>query len=178
MKKYKIKYQDSNEIRESIIETTNISNEQLPKNIISIEEYKKTFDLNYFNKKTISDKKLNLLFYELNLMLQANININDALDILIKNKKDKNILEFLKAIKYSLSNGKSISENLHNFRLNHIVISFLEISQTYGNLASNMKALSQLLIEDSEIKKSFIKAISYPIILIEPSEQSHSMTLF
>ena len=166
MKKYKIKYQDSNEIRESIIETTNISNEQLPKNIISIEEYKKTFDLNYFNKKTISDKKLNLLFYELNLMLQANININDALDILIKNKKDKNILEFLKAIKYSLSNGKSISENLHNFRLNHIVISFLEISQTYGNLASNMKALSQLLIEDSEIKKSFIKAISYPIILI------------
>ena len=166
MKKYKIKYQDSNEIRESIIETTNISNEQLPQNIISIEEYKKTFDLNYFNKKTISDKKLNLLFYELNLMLQANININDALDILIKNKKDKNILEFLKAIKYSLSNGKSISENLHNFRLNHIVISFLEISQTYGNLASNMKALSQLLIEDSEIKKSFIKAISYPIILI------------
>ena len=166
MKKYKIKYQDSNEIRESIIETTNISNEQLPKNIISIEEYKKTFDLNYFNKKTISDKKLNLLFYELNLMLQANININDALDILIKNKKDRNILEFLKAIKYSLSNGKSISENLHNFRLNHIVISFLEISQTYGNLASNMKALSQLLIEDSEIKKSFIKAISYPIILI------------
>jgi general secretion pathway protein F len=166
MKKYKIKYQDSNEIRESIIETTNISNEQLPQNIISIEEYKKTFDLNYFNKKTISDKKLNLLFYELNLMLQANININDALDILIKNKKDKNILEFLKAIKYSLSNGKSISENLDNFKLNHIVISFLEISQTYGNLASNMKALSQLLIEDSEIKKSFIKAISYPIILI------------
>ena len=166
MKKYKIKYQDSNEIRESIIETTNISNEQLPQNIISIEEYKKTFDLNYFNKKTISDKKLNLLFYELNLMLQANININDALDILIKNKKDKNILEFLKAIKYSLSNGKLISENLDNFKLNHIVISFLEISQTYGNLASNMKALSQLLIEDSEIKKSFIKAISYPIILI------------
>ena len=99
-------------------------------------------------------------------MLQANININDALEILIKNKKDKNILEFLKAIKYSLSNGKSISENLDNFQINHIVLSFLEISQKYGNLASNMKALSQLLTEDSEIKKSFIKAISYPIILI------------
>jgi general secretion pathway protein F len=34
-------------------------------------------------------------------MLQANINISDALDILIKNKKDKNIIDFLKAIKYS-----------------------------------------------------------------------------
>ena len=166
MKKYKIKYQDASQIKELIIESNNISNEELPKNIISIKQYKKTFDLNSFNKKRISDKKLNLLFYELNLMLQANININDALDILIKNKKDKNILEFLKAIKYSLSNGKSISENLDNFKLNHIVLSFLEISQTYGNLASNMKALSQLLIEDAEIKKSFIKAISYPIILI------------
>ena len=166
MKKYKIKYQDSSQIKVIIIESNNIANEVLPKNIISIEEDKKTFDFNYFNKKSISDKKLNLLFYELNLMLQANININDALDILIKNKKDKNILEFLKAIKYSLSNGKSISENLDNFKLNHIVLSFLEISQTYGNLASNIKALSQLLIEDSQIKKSFIKAISYPIILI------------
>jgi general secretion pathway protein F len=166
MKKYKIKYQDASFIKEIIIESNNISNEELPKNIISIEEHKKTFDLNYFNKKRISDKKLNLLFYELNLMLQANININDALEILIKNKKDKNILEFLRAIKYSLSNGKSISENLDNFKLNHIILSFLEISQAYGNLASNMKALSQLLTEDSQIKKSFIKAISYPIILI------------
>ena len=166
MKKYKIKYQNSNEIRESIIETTNISNEQLPKNIISIEEYKKTFDLNYFNKKTISDKKLNLLFYELNLMLQANININDALDILIKNKKDNTILEFLKAIKYSLSNGKAIDENLSSFNLNHIVLSFLKISQNNGNITSNMKALSQLLLENQQIKKNFIKSISYPIILI------------
>ena len=166
MKKYSIKYQDGNDLKELILETSNISNEILPQNIISIKEYKKSLNLDFFRKKRINEKKLNFLFYELNLMLQANININDALDILIKNKKDKNILEFLRAIKYSLSNGKSISENLDNFQINHIVLSFLEISQKYGNLASNMKALSQLLTEDSEIKKSFIKAISYPIILI------------
>jgi general secretion pathway protein F len=166
MKKYIIKYQDGSEIKELIIESSNISNELLPKNILSIEEYKEKFNFNFLRKQRISDKKLNLLFYELNLMLQANINMNDALDILIKNKKDKSILEFLRAIKYSLSNGKPINENLSNFQLNHIVLSFLKISQSYGNLVSNMKALSQLLIENSEIKKSFIKAISYPIILI------------
>ena len=166
MKKYIIKYQDENEIKKITLETFNISNEQLPQNIISIQEYKKNFNLDFLRKKNINEKKLNLVFYELNLMLQANINISDAIDILIKNKKDKNILEFLKAINYSLSNGKPISENLSSFNLNHIVISFLRISQNNGNIASNMKALSQLLLENQQIKKNFVKAISYPIILI------------
>ncbi|MDZ7819405.1 MAG: type II secretion system F family protein [Aliarcobacter sp.] len=166
MKKYTIKYQDENDIKEITLETSNISNENLPQNIISIKEYKKSFNFDFLRKKRINDKKLNLLFYELNLMLQANINISDALDILIKNKKDKTILEFLKAIKYSLSNGKPISENLSSFNLNHIVLAFLKISQDNGNIASNMKALSQLLHENQQIKKNFIKSISYPIILI------------
>ena len=166
MKKYIIKYQDKNEIKELIIESLNISNETLPSNVISIKEFKKRFDFNIFPKKRINDKKLNLLFYELNLMLQANINISDAIDILIKNKKDKNILEFLKAIKYSLSNAKSIEENLGFFKLNHLVIAFLKISQDNGNMALNIKALSQLLLENSQLKKDFIKSISYPIVLL------------
>ena len=166
MKKYIIKYQDKNEIKELIIESLNISNETLPSNVISIKEFKKRFDFNIFPKKRVNDKKLNLLFYELNLMLQANINISDAIDILIKNKKDKNILKFLKAIKYSLSNAKPIEENLSSFELNHLVIAFLKISQENGNIALNIKALSQLLLESSQLKKDFIKSISYPIVLL------------
>ncbi len=166
MKKYIIKYQDKNEIKELIIESLNISNETLPSNVISIKEFKKRFDFNIFPKKRVNDKKLNLLFYELNLMLQANINISDAIDILIKNKKDKNILKFLKAIKYSLSNAKPIEENLSSFELNHLVIAFLKISQENGNIALNIKALSQLLLENFQLKKDFIKSISYPIVLL------------
>ena len=166
MKKYIIKYQDKNEIKELIIESLNISNETLPSNVISIKEFKKRFDFNIFPKKRVNDKKLNLLFYELNLMLQANINISDAIDILIKNKKDKNILKFLKAIKYSLSNAKPIEQNLSSFELNHLVIAFLKISQENGNIALNIKALSQLLLENSQLKKDFIKSISYPIVLL------------
>ena len=99
-------------------------------------------------------------------MLQANINISDALDILIKNKKDKNLIDFLHSVKYSLSNGKNIEEKLNGFNINYLVIAFLKMSQDNGNIALNIKALSNLLIENNEIKKSFFKAISYPIILI------------
>ena len=166
MKKYKIKYQDKNEIKQIILYSQNLSNEQLPSNIIEIIEHKNYFDFNLFKKKSIDDKSLNLLFYELNLMLQSNINISDALDILIKNKKDKNIIEFLKSIKYSLANGKPIENSLNDFKINYLIIAFLKISQDNGNIASNIKALTILLKENYEIKKNFIKSISYPLVLI------------
>ena len=87
MKKYKIKYQDKSEIKELILETKNLSNEPLPSNIIEIKEFKKHFDFGFFRKKRLDDKKLNLLFYELNIMLQANINISDELNISINTVK-------------------------------------------------------------------------------------------
>jgi len=99
-------------------------------------------------------------------MLQANINISDALDILIKNKKDKNILRFLEVVKYSFSTGKKIDENLNDFSINYLIPAFLKISQDRGNIALNIKALSSLLIENYEIKKAFTKAMAYPIVLI------------
>lgn len=166
MKKYKIKYQDKSEIKELILETKNLANEILPSNIIEINEFKKYLGFKLFRKKRLNDKKLNLLFYELNLMLQANINISDALDILIKNKKDRNILEFLEVVKYSFSTGKEIDENLNDFKINYLIPAFLKISQDRGNVALNIKALSSLLIENSEIKKAFIKSLAYPFVLI------------
>ncbi len=166
MKKYKIKYQDKSEIKGLILETKNLSNETLPSNIIEIKEFKKHFNFEFFRKKRLDDKKLNLLFYELNIMLQANINISDALDILIKNKKDKNVLGFLEVIKYSFSTGKEIDENLNNFKINYLIPAFLKISQDRGNIALNIKALSSLLSENYEIKKTFIKAMAYPVVLI------------
>ncbi|MDD2895859.1 MAG: type II secretion system F family protein [Aliarcobacter sp.] len=166
MKKYKIKYQDKSEINELILETNNLSNETLPSNIIEIKEFKKHFNFGFFRKKRLDDKKLNLLFYELNIMLQSNINISDALDILIKNKKDKNILGFLEVIKYSFSTGKEIDKNLNDFKINYLIPAFLKISQDRGNIALNVKALSSLLSENHEIKKAFFKAMAYPIVLI------------
>ena len=57
-------------------------------------------------------------------MLQTNINISDALDILIKNKSDRNIIDFLQVMKYSLSNGKNIEDSLSDFDINHIIVAF------------------------------------------------------
>ncbi|MCG3658041.1 type II secretion system F family protein [Aliarcobacter butzleri] len=165
MKKYKIKYQKDEKVEEMILKTSNLANENLPQNILEIKEEKESFKIDFKRKIKIDNKKINLLFYELNLMLQSNINFSDALDILIKNRKDKDIVKLLQIIKESFSNGKAIDENLKEFNINHLVISFLRNCQNSGNITLNINALSKLLIENSELKKSFYKAISYPIFL-------------
>ena len=165
MKKYKIKYQKDEKVEEMILKTSDLANENLPQNILEIKEEKESFKIDFKRKIRIDNKKINLLFYELNLMLQSNINFSDALDILIKNRKDKDIVKLLQIIKESFSSGKSIDENLKEFNINHLVISFLRNCQNSGNITLNINALSKLLIENSELKKSFYKAISYPIFL-------------
>ncbi|KLE11403.1 transformation system protein CtsF [Aliarcobacter butzleri L355] len=165
MKKYKIKYQKDEKVEEMILKTSDLANENLPQNILEIKEEKESFKIDFKRKIKIDNKKINLLFYELNLMLQSNINFSDALDILIKNRKDKDIVKLLQIIKESFSSGKSIDENLKEFNINHLVISFLRNCQNSGNITLNINALSKLLIENSELKKSFYKAISYPIFL-------------
>lgn len=165
MKKYKIKYQKDEKVEELILKTSDLTNENLPQNILEIKEEKESFKIDFKRKIKIDNKKINLLFYELNLMLQSNINFSDALDILIKNKKDKDIVKFLQIIKESFSSGKAIDENLKELNINHLVISFLRNCQNSGNITLNINALSKLLIENSELKKSFYKAISYPIFL-------------
>ncbi len=165
MKKYKIKYQKDEKVEELILKTSDLAKENLPQNILEIKEEKESFKIDFKKKIKIDNKKTNLLFYELNLMLQSNINFSDALDILIKNRKDKDIVKLLQIIKESFSSGKAIDENLKEFNINHLVISFLRNCQNSGNITLNINALSKLLIENSELKKSFYKAISYPIFL-------------
>lgn len=164
MKKYKIKYQDENKIKELILETKNLLDEILPSNIIEIKELKNNFNFSFAKK--INDKKMNLIFYELNIMLEANINLTTALNILIKNKKDKNIIDFLNILKHSILNAKETNKNLNGFKINPIIINFLEIMQHSDNTILNIKALSILLHEKYDLKINFLKAITYPIILI------------
>jgi len=167
MKKYKISYQSNIGIETIIIETEDISKEKLPTNILSIKEIK-DFNLAelFQNKKVIKEKDLINIFYELNLMLSSNITLSDSLNILIKNRKDKNVLAFLDTLKNSLTSSKKISEELKKYKINYLVGSFFDISQENGNIAANVKALYELLKESSEIKKNFLKSITYPIILL------------
>ena len=113
MKKYKIFYQCNNKIKTTIIDTIDILKEELPKNILNIKEIKRFEVRSLFQEqKIIKEKVLIAIFYELNIMLESNITLSDALDILIKNRKDIVVLEFLNTLKYSFSSSNKVSKEL------------------------------------------------------------------
>ena len=100
MKKYRVKYQANGKIKIENVDSDKLLSIQKSKNILELKERKELFKI--FKKEIrIDNKKLAQLFYELNLMLKSNINISDALQILIKNRKEKKIVEFLKTINYA-----------------------------------------------------------------------------
>lgn len=164
--KYKIIYQENEIIKTKTFEAKSIEEIVLPENTIEIKKEFLSFDYNLFARKYIKEKDLISLFYEFSLMLDSKILLDDALEILIKNKKDKNILDFLKTLQNSFSRSQDIEKNLADFKIDPLIKSYFKITQKSGNVASNIKSLSIMLKDNSEIKKDFKKAMTYPFVLI------------
>ncbi len=166
MNKYKISFQKDTQVHSIIIETNDLNSQTLPSNIIDITIINKKFFNNINLSNKIKDKELILVFYELSLMLESGILLDDAINILIKNRKNQNIIKFLNIIKNSFSKNQAISKHFDEFKINHLVKSFFKISQNYGNITKNIQALHILLKDEYQAKQEFIKSISYPIVLL------------
>ncbi|MGB6329051.1 MAG: type II secretion system F family protein [Halarcobacter sp.] len=168
--KYKIIYQEDKIVKTKIIEANSFENISLPENTIEVKKEFFSLNLNSFSdsfkKKYIKEKELISLFYELSLMLDSKILLDEALEILIRNKKDKNVLEFLKTLQKSFSKSQDINKSLENFKINPLIKSYFKITQESGNISSNIKSLSTMINDNYEIKKEFKKAMTYPFILI------------
>ena len=168
--KYKITYQEDENIKSLVVEANSLSEITLPENTIEIKKeffyLKVDFMSSFLTKKYIKEKELISLFYELSLMLNSKIILDEAFLILIKNKKDKQVLEFLKTLQNSFSKSIDISKSLKDFKINPLIKSYFKITQESGNVASNIKALSVMLSDNYEIKKEFKKAMTYPFVLI------------
>jgi len=163
--KYIIKFQEENKIKTIILSEECFHNRKLPNNIIEI---KKKIDLKEIvkRKKSIPEKTILHLLYELNLMLDANILLNKAFDILIDSKKDEQLKSFLYKLKYSFSNHKNLLISLNEYNISSFVISLFKIIQDTGNAKENISTLYEILKEEYELKKQIKKIFAYPIILL------------
>lgn len=165
MKTYKIIYQEKGVLKTKIIQTHNIEDEVLPLNILSQKEIQKKSKISL--KKSVSTNEIVALFNELNIMLQANILFNDAVEILYKNTKNKQLKEVLFSMLHALKNGKKLDIELEKYKsiLGTLPLMFLKIAQENGNLKTIMGSLVWVLKSKQNSKELILNALRYPFIL-------------
>lgn len=165
MKQYKIRYQEKGRIKSAIVDE-----ESLKKNsytIISKQTYKPFVMSSFINRKA-SFKEVISLFYELDIILQADILFADALEIVSQSQAHPQIKEIIDVMKTTLKNGKMLKEELQNYRavLGDVVLSFLEIAQHNGNLKSIIHSLVLVLKQIQNSRQKLVNAMMYPMILL------------
>lgn len=163
--KYKITFQENGKIKKIILEQREYETQKLPENILSI---KKSFDIGYFfkRKKPLTTKIVREVLYELNMMLEANVLLDDAFDILIESTKNSLIKEFLQKLKHSYINHVDIKKSLQSFIIDEFIVSSFRIIQKSGDPKQHIKVLYEILDEELKTRAKIQKAFSYPLILL------------
>jgi len=165
--KFKIYYENKSKINTIILDAYNIKdlnkNLNIPNNIISIRKVN-TIDLNVFSK---SKEKLEL-FYELKIMLNSNLLLEDIVDILLKGNLSKNNKDVLRSIKYALANGQELYKvlALHENYLGSNVILFFKIAAKNSNINTAMTSLYEIMFRNDLLKEKIKSSLTYPFILL------------
>ena len=159
--KYKIIYQQDGKI--ATLKVNQLDN--LPKNIIKIQEKKQLFS---FSWKQTNKKSLLYLFEQLNTMLNANITFSEAIELALKTQQEKTIQDILLTIQNSITSGQPIEKALQKYKdiLGDVVILFLKLGIENGNIKQSINSLTQLLKEDMKIKTKLDDTLRYPKLLI------------
>ena len=167
MKKYKLTFQKEGKLESKIVIASNLCDVDLPKNCVSIEEVHNT--MVFFGKiQTLKSEEISNLFFELNLILKAKIQLYDALEIIEEGTKNTFLKQIIAKMKEALKNGKPIYKVLEYYedKLGHVVISFFKIAEENGNIHECINSLSILLRTIEENKKLIVKNLRYPLVLI------------
>jgi general secretion pathway protein F len=159
--KYKITYQKDG--KSKILKSDSLEN--LPDNIIKIQKSRAfpTFQLRDNNKKSILN-----MFEQLNIMLNANITFNEAIELSLKNEQEKIVKKILTIMQSAITSGQPIDQALHDYKniLGETSLLFLKLGIQNGNIKQSINSLTQLLQEDMKIKTKFNDTLRYPKLLI------------
>lgn len=165
MKKLKIYYQEENRVKTVVLNSSETS--LFPKNIIKIKEFK-SYDLkNIQIFETISKDEIYNLFFQLNIILNADILLSDAIVILKNSIKKPLLKKILESMENALLNGKPIYISLKEYEkyLDPIIIPFLKILENRGNSKLLFSSLLYLLKIKKDNRQKLLSAIRYPLIV-------------
>ena len=118
----------------------------------------------------MKNKKEKILFFtnELAIMLKSGLTFTTAIEIILREEKDKNFKEVLKKIHKNLIAGKSIFESFKNFDkiFGNTYLYMLKIGEVSGSIAERLEDISKSLEFDLANQKKLGGILVYPIVVI------------
>ncbi len=166
MKKIKIYYQENNKTKTVVLNSNDSS--LFPKNIIKIKDYNSINLKNIQFFETVSKDEIYNLFIQLNIILNSDILLSEAIIILKKSTNKPLLKAILESMENALLNGKPIYSALiyHEKYLDPIIIPFFKILENRGSSKLLFSSLLLLLKIKKENKQKLFSAIRYPIIVL------------
>lgn len=138
------------------------------------EPKEKTFDIDKLLKKEInlfgksfSNKKKESFYTELYVLLQAGLELKDALELISKEQKKETDKQLIESIIEKLISGKNFSEALQEKKLFSIYeYVSIQIGERTGTLNKVVEELGDYYKKRNEQKRMVLNALSYPIIIL------------
>ena len=179
--RYKIYYQQDNKLKTLILEAQNDTTlkelEDYPPNIIKIspqKTFKQDFRILVNRQKTILE-----LFKQLQTMLEANLNFNESIKLLLNTEKNPMIHTILSDISFALKNSVPLGEVLkkHSWYIDDTAVLFLELGIKNGNIKQAVASLVTILQNRYTTKEKLKETLKYPLILLSSLLVSVSLML-
>ena len=122
----------------------------------------------FFISKNISNEEFIAVLYQLYVMLDAGISIDNALLELLAGIKNKHLKKILEEVYNKINAGYSLSSAFKPYEKNLgiITLAMIRLGEESGDLALAIKELSEILSEIEENRKRFKKATRYPMFII------------
>ncbi|CAM1344622.1 type II secretion system F family protein [Tenacibaculum amylolyticum] len=132
------------------------------------------FDIDQLLKKEISfggnsfsNKKKEAFYTELYVLLQAGLELKDALQLIAKEQKKEKDKAVFNTIIEELISGKNFSETLKSQRyFSDYEYYSVQIGERTGTLHRVIEELSQFYRRKNEQRRMVISALSYPLIIL------------
>lgn len=140
-------------------------------NIVPKEKKSSSFDINSLLKKEVSfgnsfsDKKKEVFYVDLYVLLQAGLTLKDALTLIAEEKKKES--ELIQEVINQLINGKNLSEAIKQQKEFSVYeYHSIQIGEQTGTLLTVVKELGMFYKRKNEQKRMVMSALSYPIVVL------------
>lgn len=114
----------------------------------------------------INDKTKESFYLEMNMLLSAGIDIRNVLELVLSEKRKKNVHQVFEKIKSDIVKGASLSEALKNSsRFSEYEYFSVKIGEETGKLPEILKDLSGYYTKKIKQRRQIIAALTYPAIV-------------